>query len=78
MAARRVLSRRAAVSLGEEHPISVGEFVDSVRDGRWFKVIAAGDTVSASVSAPAGRGVIFCETDSAAGGISRVRYFAGG
>ena len=76
MAARRAMSRRAAVSLGEVDPISVGEFIDSVRNGRWFKMIAAGDTVSASVSTPAGRGVIFCETDRAAGGIRRIRYFA--
>jgi Nuclear transport factor 2 (NTF2) domain len=75
ISARRALSSGAAVSLGEDTPIAVGEFVDRVRGGRWFKVIAAGDTVSVSVNTPSGRGVVFCDVDSAARGITRVRYF---
>ncbi|OBK74096.1 ketosteroid isomerase family protein [Mycobacterium sp. 1274761.0] len=74
LAVRRAIGRGADVSLGEDQPIAVGDFVDSLRGGRWFKMIAAGDTVSASVAAPSGRGVVFCETPKAAG-ISRVRYF---
>jgi hypothetical protein len=54
---------------------SVGELVDQLRGGRWTKVIAAGDTVSASVITPSGRGVVFCEIPSATGGITRVQYF---
>ncbi|OBA88624.1 transporter [Mycobacteriaceae bacterium 1482268.1] len=75
LTARRSMSRGAGVSLGDDKPITLGEFVDSVRGGRWFKMIAAGDTVSASVSTPSGRGVVFCEVRGAAAGISRVRYF---
>ena len=75
MAVRRALSRGAAVSFGEETPIAVGEFIDRVRGGRRFKMIAAGDTVSASVHTPSGRGVVFCEIAGATQGIARVRYF---
>ena len=75
MAVRRALSRGAAVSFGEETPIAVGEFIDRVRGGRRFKMIAAGDTVSASVHTPSGRGVVFCEIAGTTKGITRVRYF---
>jgi hypothetical protein len=75
MAARRALRRGGAVSVGEENPIAVGEFVDRLRDGRWFKMIAAGDTVSASVDTPAGRGVVFCQIPGPAEKITRVDYF---
>ncbi|WP_123023877.1 ketosteroid isomerase family protein [Mycolicibacterium stellerae] len=78
LAARRALCDGAVVSLGEDTSIAVGQFVDSVRGGRWFKMIATGDTVSVSVETPAGRGVVFCEIRSAAVGVSRVRYFGAG
>jgi hypothetical protein len=77
MTARRAMSDAATVTLGEETPTSVGEFVDSVRGGRWFKMIATGDTVSASVETPSGRGVVFCETPKPARGVTRLRYFGG-
>ena len=70
------MSSGASVSVGEQTAISVGQFVDRVRGGRWFKMIAAGDTVSASVDTPSGRGVVFCEVARTTRGITRVRYFA--
>ena len=76
LAARRELSRGAIVSVGDEAPIALGEFVDRTRDGRWTKVIAAGDSVSASITTPSGRGVVFCELAGAGPAISRIRYFA--
>lgn len=72
--ARRILTG-AALSLGDEIPMAFGELVDRMRGGRWSKMIAAGDTVSASVNAPAGRGVVFCEILSATRGITRICYF---
>ncbi len=78
MATRRALSRGAIVGLGDGTPIPVGDLVDRMRGGRWTKSIAAGDTVSASVTTPSGRGVIFCEIPSAASGITRVQYFSSG
>jgi hypothetical protein len=75
LSARRAVSDGAVVSLGEDTPVALGQFVDSVRGGRWHKMIATGDTVSASVDTPSGRGVAFCEIDRATGGVTRVRYF---
>ena len=56
----------------------MGELVDLLRGGRWPKLIAAGDTVSASITTPNGRGVMFCEIDGAARGISSIRYIVSG
>jgi hypothetical protein len=75
LTARRALTRGAALSIGDDDPIAVGEFVDSLRGGRWFTMIAAGDTVSASLSTPSGRGVVFCQFPSGTTAISRVRHF---
>jgi hypothetical protein len=76
VSSRRTMSGGASVSVGEQTAISVGQFVDRVRGGRWFKMIAAGDTVSASVDTPSGRGVVFCEVVRTTRSITRVRYFA--
>ena len=75
LAARRALSDGAVVSLGEDTSITLGEFLDRVRGGRWFKMISTGDTVSASVDTSSGRGVVYCEIASAAKGVMRLRYF---
>jgi Nuclear transport factor 2 (NTF2) domain len=75
MAARRAAGHSVAVGLGEDSSVLMGELVDLLRGGRWTKLIAAGDTVSASVTTPVGRGVIFCEMHRATGGISSIRFF---
>lgn len=72
--ARRMCGDRATTH-GESDPMTVGDFTGRLRGGRWSKLIAAGDTVSASVDAPSGRGVVFCETRSGAAKIARIRYF---
>ena len=72
--ARRALGS-GAISRGEADSMTGGEFVERLGGGRWFKMIATGDTVSASVDTPSGRGVVFCQIDRAAGNISRVQYF---
>jgi hypothetical protein len=74
MTARRLLVN-GAITHGDERAIAVGQFVEHMRGGRWTKMIAAGDTVSATVHTPTGRGVVFCEIPGAAVGITRVRYF---
>lgn len=75
-----VTARRAlgdgAITYGDEVPIAIGAFIERGRGGRWTKMIGAGDTVSATVHNPSGRGVVYCEIPSAARGITRVRYFA--
>jgi hypothetical protein len=75
LSARRALSDGALVSRGEDAPFALGQFVDSLRGGRWSKMIATGDTVSASVRTPSGRGVAFCEIARATGKVTRIRYF---
>lgn len=76
MSSRRSMTAGASISLGEQRSLSMGEFIGRVRGGRWFKLIATGDTVTASVETATGRGVVFCEMDSATGKIARIRYFA--
>jgi hypothetical protein len=51
--------------------------VDQRPGASWGKLIAAGDTVVASITTPKGRGVLFCEIDRAAMAISSTRYFSG-
>jgi hypothetical protein len=75
LATRRALRDGAVMSLGEDSPLALREFVDRARGGRWFKMIATGDTVSASIDTPSGRSVVYSEIPSAARGITRVRYF---
>jgi hypothetical protein len=74
MSVRRAVGD-GAIDNGETNPLSVGDVVDRLRGGSWTKMIATGDTVSASIDAPSGRGVVFCEIDGAAKGIARVRFF---
>lgn len=74
--ARRALAAGAVVTEGEDIPLALGALGDRLRGGCWTKLIAAGDTVSASVAAPSGRGVVFCQIRGATSGITRIRYFA--
>jgi hypothetical protein len=74
MSARRLLGD-GAITHGEEAPITVGDIAEHVRGGRWTKMIATGDTVSATVHTPFGRAVVFCEIPRATAGINRIRYF---
>jgi hypothetical protein len=50
---------------------------DRLVGGRWEKVIAAGQTVAASVTTPSGRGVVVIDINAAATEIKRVTYFPG-
>jgi hypothetical protein len=75
ISARRSVCDGAEASVGEDTRVSLGELVGRMRGGRWTKLIAAGDIVSATIFAPSGRGVVFCEIDHAADGITRIQYF---
>jgi hypothetical protein len=75
VSARRALRDGADVTLGEDARIGLGEIVDRVREGSWTKLIAAGDTVSASIDTSRGPAVIFCEINDATEGITRIQYF---
>jgi transport factor 2 (NTF2)-like protein len=63
---KRALSDKAATA----------DVIEQLHGCRWAKVIAAGDTVVASVTTASGRGVLFSEIPSAASGITSIRYFS--
>lgn len=65
----------AVVTLGDDAELSGGDLIDRLRGGSWAKLIAAGDTIGASIATPSGRGVMFSEIPNAARGITRIRYF---
>jgi hypothetical protein len=79
---RLVESFLAAASAGDAVPAMGAlsrdtNLIEQLRGARWSKLIAAGDTVVASVTTSAGRGVMFFDIPSAAGGISEIRYYTG-
>jgi Nuclear transport factor 2 (NTF2) domain len=57
-----------------EHALADGRLGDA-RNRHWHKVIAAGDTVVASVMTPAGRGVLFAHLDHRSREIRDVKLF---
>ena len=71
----------AAASAGDaaamRAPSHDTDLIEQLRGARWSKLIAAGDTVVASVTTSAGRGVMFFDIPSAAVGINEIRYYAG-
>lgn len=74
-AATRALNADAVITLGDDTTAAGDELFDRLRGGSWAKVIAAGDTVTASITTPSGRGVMFSEIPASASGINRIRYF---
>jgi hypothetical protein len=57
-----------------EDALAHGLLADELRECGWSKMIAAGNTVAASVTASSGRGVLFANVER--GAIRDVRYFA--
>src|ERR1700737_1428465 len=57
-----------------EDALARGLLTDELRECHWGKMIAAGNTVAASVTASSGRGVLFAKVER--GAIRDVRYFA--
>lgn len=57
-----------------EEALAHGLLADELRECNWGKMIVAGNTVSVSVTASSGRGVLFTEVEG--GAIRDVRYFA--
>ena len=58
-----------------EHALTEGRLGDQVPECEWSKVIAAGNTVAASLMTPSGRGVLFVELDDRRRDIRDVRVF---
>jgi hypothetical protein len=57
-----------------EDALAHGLLADELRECDWGKMIAAGNTVAASVTGSSGRGVLFANVER--GAIRDVRYFA--
>jgi hypothetical protein len=57
-----------------EDALAYGLLTDELRECQWGKMIAAGNTVAAAVTASSGRGVLFAKVER--GAIRNVRYFA--
>lgn len=73
--ATRLLMPGAAISLGDDEPVTLSEFVEHLSGAGYTKVIGAGDTVVVSVFCDTGRGVLFAELRGHR--ICRIRYFSG-
>ncbi len=74
-AAPQPLSPCAAITFGDDGPLEVAELVRLLGGSRTTKIIGAGPTVAASVSADDGRGVLFADLGPRGRAIERVRYF---
>ncbi|WP_448399109.1 nuclear transport factor 2 family protein [Mycolicibacillus trivialis] len=73
--AARLLAPDARISLGDDRPIALTEFVERLSGAGWTKIIGAGDTVAVSVFCDTDRGVLFAALRGHQ--IHRVRYFSG-
>lgn len=73
--AARLLAPDARISLGDDRPIALTEFVERLSGAGWTKIIGAGDTVAVSVFCDTDRGVLFVALRGHQ--IHRVRYFSG-
>jgi Nuclear transport factor 2 (NTF2) domain len=77
-AAQQTLSSSATITFGDgdtEHAASIAELADRCSGAKTAKVIAAGSTVAASVTAGPQRGVLFADMTRRGTGIHRIRYF---
>jgi hypothetical protein len=74
-AATRVLSPRAAITLGDDGAFDVAGLIAHLDGATWTKFIAAGSTVAVSITADQGRGVMFADLTRRGGQINRIRYF---
>jgi hypothetical protein len=78
VAVRRAVADSAHVTLGDDVRLSSSEFTTRLAGARWHKVIAAGDTVAASVDAGGTRGVVIAEFRRRAATLARLRLFTEG
>jgi hypothetical protein len=59
--AARALSPGATITIGDDEPIDLAEFSERLRGAGCTKVVAAGSTIAASLSAVRERGVVFAD-----------------
>lgn len=75
VAVRRALGDRTVITSGDGTPIPTTGLVALLRDARWEKVIAAGDTVTARIHAGDRRGVLFTTVHPKPFAITEVTLF---
>ncbi|GBE66687.1 hypothetical protein MFM001_31490 [Mycobacterium sp. MFM001] len=75
-AALRTLSPTATMTFGDDEDVDVTDLIDRLGGANWTKIIGAGRTVAASVTAPQGRGVMFADMAQRGTAIQQIRYFA--
>lgn len=73
--AARALAPSAAMTLGDDDPLDIGELVEQLGGARWTKVIGAGSTVAVSVNSAHGRGIVFVDAAWPGNAVNRIRYF---
>ena len=77
-AAQQTLSSGATITFGDgdtADPAGIAELADRCAGAKTTKVIAAGSSVAASVTAGRQRGVLFADMTRRGTGIHRIRYF---
>ncbi|WP_194163422.1 ketosteroid isomerase family protein [Mycolicibacterium sp. P1-5] len=70
----RALGSGALITRGERDPLKFGAFSDELAGTSWTKLIAAGSSVTASLSGSRA-GVLIADLGAAGGVITRLRYF---
>ncbi|BBZ13575.1 hypothetical protein MBRA_37700 [Mycobacterium branderi] len=75
-AARRALSSTATITFGDDENVDITDFTVRLAGAGWTKIVGAGRTVAASISAPQGRGVLLADMTTRDKAIQRIRYFA--
>ena len=74
-AAARTLPSDTTIAIGDDETVEIAAVSDRLQGAGWTKVIAAGSTIVASLSAAHGRGVMFADLSRCGGHIRRIRYF---
>ncbi|ORV18535.1 nuclear transport factor 2 family protein [Mycobacterium celatum] len=75
-AALRALSPTATMTFGDDEDVDVTDMIERLGGAGCTKLIGAGPTVAASITARQGRGVLFADMAARGAVIQRVRYFA--
>jgi hypothetical protein len=74
-AAHGVLSSTAPITLGDDDPLDIAEFVEQLNGAGWTKMNSAGPTVTVSLPSAHGRGIMFADVSWRGDAINQIRYF---
>jgi hypothetical protein len=74
-AALSALSSTAPITLGDNDPLDIAEFVEQLNGASWTKMNCAGPTVTVSLNSAHGRGIMFADVSWRGNAINQIRYF---